>query len=138
MLTIGQIEELVGSCSYKPGWTVHLHGDGDRPYIQIEVSVEAEASMESAGPTKGRRSSWNGSKVYLSQHMCRQEIVSAVYGAIERAELHEIREWFRYRGASIFNPHLDPDVLAEVARKKSSFNVRANAMSMDEGIANSN
>ncbi|QIG67193.1 hypothetical protein [Rhizobium phage RHEph15] len=148
MLTIGQIEELVEACSYKPGWSVNLHrGEAtntgsefeyNRPYIQVCVSCEAEASMESAGPNKGRRFAWNGSKVYLSRHMCRQEIVSAVYGAIERAELHEIREWFRYRGASIFNPHLDPDVLAEVARKKSSFNVRANAMSMDEGNANSN
>ena len=64
--------------------------------------------------------------------MCRQEIVSAVYGAIEKAELHEIREWFRYRNASIFNPHLDPDVLAVVARKRSSFNTRANPMTMAE------
>ncbi|QIG69958.1 hypothetical protein EVB84_014 [Rhizobium phage RHph_Y48] len=141
MLTIGQIEELVSACSYKPGWNIQVSREnfivdgaprGHRLYIQVVVDERAEASMESAGPTKGRRSSWKGSKVYLSQHMCRQEIVSAVYGAIERAELHEIREWFRYRGASIFNPHLDPDVLAEVARKKSSFNVRANAMSMEE------
>ena len=66
--------------------------------------------------------------------MCRQEIVAAVYGAIEKAELHEIREFFRYKGASIFNPHLDPDVLAEVAKKKSSFNVRENAMSMIESL----
>ena len=64
--------------------------------------------------------------------MCRQEVVSAVYGAIEKAELHEIREFFRYKGASIFNPHLDPDVLAEVAKKKESFNMRDNAMTMEE------
>jgi hypothetical protein len=100
--------------------------------VQIVVDETAEASTESAGPNKGKRTSWAGGKVYLSDHMCRQEVVSAVYGAIERAELHEIREWFRYKGASIFNPHLDPDVLAAIARKKSSFNVRVNAMSMDE------
>ncbi len=46
--------------------------------------------------------------------------------------MHEVREWFRYRGASIFNPHLDPDVLADVAKKKASFCVRENAMSMEE------
>jgi hypothetical protein len=67
--------------------------------------------------------------------MCRQEVIAAVYGAIEKAELHEVREFFRYKGASIFNPHLDPDVLAEVARKRSSFNLMENAMSMDEGQA---
>lgn len=130
-----EMRELIASCTYKPGWKVHFHpgyGRSDRPWIQVEVTTEAEASTESTGPNKGQRAPWKGGKVYLSYFMCRQEIVSAVYGAIERAELHEIREWFRYKGASIFNPHLDPDVLVEVARKKSSFNVRANAMSMEE------
>ena len=88
--------------------------------------------MESTGPNKGERNAWKSGKTYLSTYMCRQEIVSAVYGAIERAELHEVREWFRYDGVSIFNPHLDPDVLAAIARKKSSFNVRQNAMTMVE------
>lgn len=45
----------------------------------------------------------------------------------------EMREFFRYRGASIYNPHIDPDVLVDVARKASSFNMRDNAMSMTEG-----
>lgn len=131
-LTDAEIVGLVQSCTYKPGWRTIIMWDGTRPYIQLEVTVEAEASMESAGPNRGQRSPWKSGKTYLSHHMCRQEIVSAVYGAIERAELHEIREWFRYKGASIFNPHLDPEVLAEVARKKSSFNVRDNAMTMVE------
>lgn len=64
--------------------------------------------------------------------MCRQEIVGTAFGLIRDAEEHETREWFRYRGASIFNPHLDPDVLVEVARKKTSFVTRTNAMSMEE------
>lgn len=133
-LTDDDIRRLVFDCEYKPGWTILLLWDDafHRPYIQIEVGVEAEASAESSGPNKGKRIPWKSGKTYLSPHMCRQEIVSAVYGAIEKAELHEVREWFRYKNASIFNPHLDPDVLAEVARKKSSFNMRENAMSMIE------
>lgn len=74
---------------------------------------------------------------YIDAHqenwMCRQEVVGAVFGAIRAAEEHEMKEWFTYKGARIFNPHLDPDVLAEVARSKSSFNFRENAMSMEEG-----
>ena len=65
--------------------------------------------------------------------MCRQEVVGVVFSAIEKAELHEMREFFRYRGASIYNPHIDPDVLVAVAKKASSFNMRENAMSMTEG-----
>lgn len=122
---------LVKSCTYKPGWRAVFKVDRGstpgRPYIQIEVSTEAEASFN---VQTGERQEWRGGKHYLSLHMCRQEVVGAVYGAIRAAEEHEMREWFRYKGASIYNPHLDPEVLAEVARKKDSFNVREGAMGM--------
>lgn len=131
MMDFDDMHSLVRACTYKPGWLIHLRDDG-RPYIQVEVTEEAEASMESQGPNKGVRSSWKGGKTYLSPHMCRQEIIGAVLSALQKAELHETMEWFRYRGASIYNPHLDPDVLWEVARKASSFNTRQNAMSMEE------
>lgn len=130
-MTFEEIQELVSRITYKPGWFVLSGLDGARPYIQIEVDETAEASLDSVA-RDGTRIPWKGAKRYLSLHMCRQEVVSAVYGAIEAAELHEVREWFRYRNASIFNPHLDPDVLAQVARKASSFVVRENAMSMKE------
>lgn len=81
----------------------------------------------------GTRSPWRSGKRYLSVHMCRQEVVGAVFGLIKDAEVHEIHEWFRYRGASIFNPHLDPDALAVLAKRKDAFVVRENAMSMTEG-----
>lgn len=128
--------DLVSACTYKPGWIVGYDWETTettyRPYIQVVVTTDAEASMESSGPLKGTRFSWKGGKRYLSLYMCRQEVVSAVFAAFLAAEEHEVREWFRYKGASIFNPHLDPDVLAEVARKKASFNVRENAMTMVE------
>lgn len=60
--------------------------------------------------------------------MCRQEIVGVVFALIKDAELHEIHEWFRYKGRSIYNPHLDPDVLADVASRKESFVTRDDSM----------
>lgn len=124
---------LVKEITYKPGWTIELRseGAGGRPYVQIEVDERSGASLDSHA-RDGTRTPWKSAKRYLSPFMCRQEIVGAVFGLIKDAEEHEIREWFRYRGASIFNPHLDPDALVEVARKASSFNVRENAMSMVE------
>lgn len=123
-LTIEQMKSLVGACTYKPGWEIIFDNDGERPFVQIAATTLCSVS--------GEASAWKSGKTYLSPYMCRQEVVSAVYGAIEKAELHEIREFFRYKGASIFNPHLDPDVLAEVAKKKESFNMRDNAMTMEE------
>lgn len=124
-MNISDMQQLIAQITYKPGWSLSLHVDaGDRPYLQIEATTLDSCTLQ---PT-----TWRSGKTYLSVFMCRQEIVSAVYGAIEKAELHEIREFFRYKGASIFNPHLDPDVLAQVARKWSNFNVRDNAMTMIE------
>jgi len=130
-MTNDEIREIVEKCTYKPGWTILVKESGDRLFIQISVSEESDASLDSAS-RDGTRVPWKSGKRFLSQHMCRQEIVGVIFGLIKQAELHEVHEWFRYKNASIFNPHLDPDVLAEVARRKSSFNVRENAMSMEE------
>jgi hypothetical protein len=134
MMTLNEMQEIVFSCSYRPGWMILFRmdrgedGKSSRPYIQVEVDETTEAARNAF---TGKAQAWRGGKVYLSQHMCRQEIVGACFGAIRAAEEHEMREWFRYRGRSIFNPHLDPDVLAEVAVRKN-MNVRDNAMTMKE------
>lgn len=141
-LLLTGVEELIKQITYKPGWSIEAHEEqgitdfrgrvyNGRVYVQLSVSAFAEASMDSV-KRDGTRTPWKSAKRYLSPHMCRQELVGVVFGLIKDAELHEVHEWFRYKGASIFNPHLDPDVLAEVAKKKASFNVRENAMTMEE------
>lgn len=123
-LTVEQIKEIVSAITYKPDWHIHLKDDGERLYVQIEATTLDSITKQPC--------TWKSGKTYLSPFMCRQEVVGAVFGAIEKAEIHEMREFFRYKGASIYNPHLDPDVLVEVAKKKESFNVRDNAMDMVE------
>lgn len=123
MLTIDDIRTIVGLVSYKPGWSIQLGLDGDRPFIQIAVDETCEASRCAFS---GEYAGWKSGKRYLSYHMCRQEIVGACFGLIQDAEM---REYFRYRGRAIFNPHLDPDVLAGIATLS---NMRENAMSMEE------
>lgn len=124
MLTLDQIQDLVSHVTYKPGWLLTLRDDG-RPYVQIAATTLDSQTLKPAP--------WKGAKHYLSYHMCRQEIIGTCFHAIKRAELHEMQEFFRYKGAAIFNPHLDPDVLVPIAKKLSSYNLRENAMSMEEG-----
>jgi hypothetical protein len=128
-----EMREIVEAISYKPGWTIVFAdpGKGKRPYVQLEVDEASDASLD-AHKRDGIRTPWRSGKRYLSQYMCNQEIVGAVFGAIHDAEMHELREWFRFRGASIYNPHLNPEVLVPVARKASSFVTRVNAMSVEE------
>lgn len=126
-----EIITIISQITYKPGWDILVGMDNGRVYAQVSVDASTEAAMDSCSKT-GERVPWKGGKRYFSPFMCRQEIVGACYGLIEDAESHEMREWFRYKGASIYNPHLDPDVLVDIARKKSSFNIRENAMTLEE------
>lgn len=122
-----EVAEIISHCSYKPNWSIHIKAEEDgTQYIQLEV----KDGMDSVTL---QRADWKSGKRYLSKWMCKQEIVGVVFGLIKDAEMHEIHEFFRYKGASIYNPHLDPDVLADVAKRKSSFVMRENAMSMIEG-----
>lgn len=131
-MTLQEIAEIIGRVTYKPGWTVLMGMDGERPFLQIDVSKETEASMDSH-LRDGTRTPWKSGKRYLSLHMCKQEVVGQIFDLIKSAEMHEVHEWFRYRGASIYNPHLDPDVLVEIAKRKASLVTRDNAMTMVEG-----
>lgn len=128
-MTNDEIKAIVDQITYKPGWSIILAHDqldpAGRSYIQIAAATPDSTNPSNIVP-------WKSAKHYLSPFMCRQEIVGTVYHAVERAELHEMNEFFRYKGASIYNPHLDPDALAELARHRSAFNMRDNPMSMKE------
>lgn len=125
-----EFTDIITSITYKPGWYFRTGVEQGRMWVQVGVTEEAEISFD---PIEGKKVPWRGAKHYLSPHMCRQEIVSTVLHAIERAEMHEVHEWFRYKGRSIYNPHLDPDALVEVARYARNFNTRKNAMTMSDG-----
>lgn len=132
-MTRDEMKGLVEACTYKPGWTIKFALDDEwKPYFQIHVGVESDACLDSV-KRDGSRTPWRTHRKWLSEFMCEQEVVGMVFGALKDAEMHEAHEWFRFQGASIYNPHLDPRVLAAVARKLSSFNVRQNAMTMEEG-----
>lgn len=125
-----EFAEILGQIAYKPGWYFRNGIEDGRMWVQVGVTQEAEIAFD---PIAGEKVPWRGAKHFLSPHMCRQEIVGTVLHAIERAEMHEIREWFRYKGRSIYNPHLDPDALVEVAKYARNFNTRDNAMTMNDG-----
>ncbi len=56
-------------------------------------------------------------KWYISPYACEREIVDTAWALIERAEIHESQEFFRYHGEAIFNRHIRPAALLKVARE---------------------
>lgn len=106
---------LLKLVTYKQ-WAFEVWEDDGRPYLQ--VTFEA-LDLGNSGAYRARGRKW-----LLSPHMTKSEIVSTALKAVLTAEEHEARESFRYKGKMVFGPHLDVDVLAEVAGKKESLDIR--------------
>jgi len=118
-----KVNEVSDLCSYKEDWSVSVSVDHSRNSVYLQVNNAAGVCS-----VTGKPSPWRGRKHYVSQWMCKQEIVGLIFSAIKQAELHEVHEWFRYKGRSIYNPHISPDALAELASKKENFNAREDSM----------
>lgn len=121
-----QVEKIVAAITYKEGWRVEFHADYSPAafslgYIQIECITSVDSQT-------GKPTSWVSGKRHISEWACSQEIVGSVFSLIKEAEMHEVHEMFRYKGACIYNPHLCPDALSDLAKRASSFVTRPDSM----------
>lgn len=97
-----------------PEW--RLHFDFDKMYLQIKCYGECNVT--------GEPMDWSGRKWTISVHMTDGEIVQTIFKACLTAIEHEIREKFKYRGVSIFDPHYDIEKLVELRRQPDSIKER--------------
>ena len=113
-----EIEEIVSLCSFED-WQLDVKQDGSRLYLQVHV-------LNGKDSETGRTIEWTGRKWMLSPFMVKNEIVATAFKAVMTAVEHEVRENFRYRGVSIFNPHIDPDQLVDFVSDASNMQSREN------------
>ena len=132
MHTFEQTQEIISAITYKKGWSFRVEQIDDKGhwFLQVCVDETAEAAINTQ---TGEVASWRGGKVLLSQWMTANELVRSAHKAVVSAEAHERDETFRYRGRSIYNPHLDPDAMAEFAKWIKNFEFRDDSMMLSEG-----
>lgn len=114
MQTLHSVTEIVSKISFKD-WKFLVKDDG-RIFIQI---LFEDIDRISGEVTLQRCRKW-----YLSPHMVNSEIVRTAFKAVMAAMEHEVEEEFKYKGARIFNPHMDLDNLVDFAKKKENISVR--------------
>ena len=129
MKTLQDFQNLITSISYKAGWQFITREDDRGIYLQLRVTADADVAID---PFTRETTPWSGAKHYLSPHMCDSEVVGTVFDAIRRAEEHEMREWFRFKNRSVYNPHISVHVLHSIAGKLANLDLRENAMTMIE------
>lgn len=108
------ILDVLAGVTYK-NWRCKLHRDPQRAgalYLQWSFTSEC-CKTGVKGPQFSRK--W-----YLSQWMTESEIVQTAFKAALTAEEHECREFFKYLGHRVFNPHIHVRALMDVCNIEDS------------------
>lgn len=109
---IARLDEILEDIEYsRPPldlWVDWFWPEGaDAPYIQVRSNRPDTFT--------GQTGEGGGGKYRVSYYACKSEIVAAIFGLFKSYEEHECREAFTYKGVRIFGPHIDVDVLVDVA-----------------------
>ena len=64
----------------------------------------------------------------LENEFTTSDIVKTAWIATLSAEEHEAREIFKYKGASVFGPHVDVDALVDLVKMKKNLDLRDEVM----------
>lgn len=117
-MTFKQIKAIIDQIKYKD-WFFHLEERKDCFLLQVRF-MAYDADKPNSDMELQHCRKW-----FVSRHACKAEIVRTAYKAVLAAEEHEVQENFRYRGATVHSPHLDPDALVRIyEREKRPFNRR--------------
>lgn len=101
-----RFRNVVSRVSY-PNREFHVTYSSGRHYLQLQYTAPDAQRPGDLIRNYGRK--WN-----LSIHMTDSEIVQTCFKAIMTSIEHEAREYFKYRGRSIFGPHFDVEKLHEL------------------------
>lgn len=110
MKTFEEIKEVIDKVTYKEGWSIKVFQKNKIPFIQV-IFMGADETTGMIEEQKCRK--WS-----LSYHMTTTEIVYTVLKAIQAAEDHETREFFKYKGVRIANPHFSVEDIVGLVKSK--------------------
>lgn len=104
-MNLTQAEEILSKIKYKPGFYVRLRHndrmyctdiicsyttyDTDKPKIQVPICYSGVITHEHL------------------EKMSDTDLLAQIYNTILETEIHEAREWFKYKGVKIYDPHKD-------------------------------
>lgn len=111
MQTLESIKSVVENISFND-WMFRVGTSGDNtPFLQVLFKdIDRITGVEEIQRCR---------KWQLSYHMVNSEIVRTAFKAVEQAMLHEVQETFKYKGARVYNPHVDMDMLADAMNQRS-------------------
>lgn len=83
--------------------------------VNVELDLRLRAEWMGADAVTGAQELQQSRWWPLNVHMCKTEIIQTAFLCVMKAEEHEIRETFQYKGRAPFHTHIDVDTLAGVS-----------------------
>lgn len=102
------VEEIINDIEYqKPAYDYEVTAQGGQVLVEI---LHWRVNADTGDWGWGR-----GGRRVISPTLTDSEIVRAIFGMTLAYEEHEVREFFTYKGARVFGPHIDVNALVTVA-----------------------
>jgi hypothetical protein len=137
-MDVKEAQQVIDRVTYRPGWRLELVEVfylGDRIFGVVQrgraapghdslgrYAVQVAFQAPNAdNPESGELFEQRGRKWLLWDDISRTQLVTTCAQAINSAETHEFREFFRYRDAMVLNPHFDIEELVVSARDGSFY-----------------
>lgn len=109
-----RILAIIADCKYLD-WEIAVDlldpQDSTRLYLQVRCP-------NGINNVDGEKYSWRGRKWAISRFMTETELVKTALMAVKVAAEHEMLENFKYKGLTIFDPHISVDDLVQLRKDK--------------------
>jgi hypothetical protein len=103
-MTFSEIQQIIRECSF-PEYTLNAIEIGDEGFL-IRANYEEECTVTGKVETQYTRE-W-----FVPYSSTKSQVVATCFKLIMTSMEHKTREWFKYRGKAIYQPHYDVDTLA--------------------------
>jgi hypothetical protein len=114
------VRRVLSKVQYKD-WTFEVmtvHGQKPEPWdMGGNSDLLLRVTFTAPDNVTGNMELQTGRKWLIEYGTHPTQVVQAAWLAVQRAEMHEIAEQFRYKGATIFNRHIDVDSLVDASKR---------------------
>jgi hypothetical protein len=108
---LDRVQAIVAEIGYRDDYRWDVGTEPTHPFGPVYIELRHWRPDAVTGEM-----AWGyGGKRFLPPTANDSEIVRALFSAALSYEEHEVREFFTYKGARIYGPHLDVEALAEIA-----------------------
>lgn len=96
-----QVIRIIDEVTYKPGFSLQVEEGIDVIWIRVMMSRPLNANTKRVR----KRGVLSGPLHVIDGHATNRAVIEACYEAFVRFEMHEAREFFRFKGRKLFDPH---------------------------------